>query len=180
MTLERRGLVFRADVCSELLCGLIMTCDVRGFIVVLGVILFAIVGCEVGIGDKCTTSNDCPMGLICDTDSKGGYCLTYNCQTDEECPEGGTCVRFTQSTTFCMKRCRRHQDCPRSGHVCREDLGENRFCYDESDGIYGRNPDNEVPFEISGDDEESPDGGEGPDDGEEIPGDGEETPDDGE
>ena len=104
---------------------------------------FGLMSCEAGIGDKCTSSNACPVGVICDTFSPGGYCLTYNCESDEECPEGAVCVNFTSSLHYCLKSCKKQSDC-RTDYVCREDLGDKPFCYIAAEEVYGRDPDNEI------------------------------------
>ncbi len=103
-------------------------------------------GCEASIGDKCSTSNDCPSGTVCDTDSPSGYCLVYNCESDEECPEDATCVFFTKSISYCLKKCSDNGDC-RSSYTCRDDLGEKKFCYVAPEYPYGRNETNELPYE---------------------------------
>lgn len=116
-------------------------CSLYSLAMALGFLTLA--GCEAGIGDKCSSSNDCPIGVICDTYSPGGYCLTYNCESNEECPENGVCVKFTTSLHYCLKSCKINSDC-RSGYVCRDDVGEDAFCYVASEGPYGRDPDNEI------------------------------------
>ncbi len=102
-------------------------------------------GCEAAIGDKCETSNDCPNGMVCDTDSPSGYCLVYNCENDEECPEDGTCVFFTDAISYCLKKCDKGGDC-RSNYSCRDDIGTHKFCYIEPEYPYGRDESNEVGF----------------------------------
>jgi hypothetical protein len=71
------------------------------------VIMLALSGCEASIGDSCSTSNECPTGTVCDTDSPGGYCLVAQCESDEECPEEAACIRFTESQAFCLKKCKK-------------------------------------------------------------------------
>lgn len=102
-------------------------------------------GCEAAVGDKCSTSNDCPNGTTCDTDSPSGYCLATGCESDEECPENSTCVEFAQNITYCLLKCKNSSDC-RSGYTCRDDLGSTKFCYVEPDGVYGRETENQIDF----------------------------------
>ena len=122
-----------------------MTNSIR-LLVLLFVSLFFAVGCEAGIGDKCGSSNDCPQGTICDTDSPDGYCLASGCESDEECPEDATCVAFTPDITYCLKRCKDSGNC-RGGYTCRDDIGKTKFCYVPPDGVYGREPDHQINFE---------------------------------
>lgn len=109
---------------------------------------FALLGCEAGIGDSCSTSNDCPTGLVCDTDSPSGYCLVSGCEFDEECPENATCVAFTKDIHYCLKKCKSSKDC-RGNYTCRDDIGTTKFCYVAPEFTYGRVDDNEIPFEVS-------------------------------
>lgn len=104
-------------------------------------------GCEAGVGDKCSTSNDCPSGTVCDTDSPSGYCLVPGCELDDECPENSVCIQFSKDQSFCLQKCRKKGDC-RSGYTCRDDLGSHAFCYVEADFVYGREDDNEIPFQV--------------------------------
>jgi hypothetical protein len=108
--------------------------------------LLLLSGCEAAIGDKCDTSNECPTGTVCDTDSPGGYCLTYNCETDEECPENSVCVAFTKAISYCLLKCDKPSDC-RGGYACRDDVGTQKFCYVPADYQYGRDESNKIPFE---------------------------------
>ena len=104
-------------------------------------------GCEASVGDKCTTSNDCPTGTVCDTDSPGGYCLVANCEGDEDCPEDTVCVKFGESQNFCLLECSKNGDCRGGDYVCRDDIGEKKFCYIRADYPYGRDENNEIPFQ---------------------------------
>lgn len=114
-------------------------------------------GCEAGVGDKCSTSNDCPTGTVCDTDSPGGYCLASGCEFNDECPENSVCVSFTKNQSYCLKKCKKSGDC-RSGYACRDDIGTQPFCYVKSDHAYGRDATQEVDFALSPrDDEETAD-----------------------
>ena len=106
-----------------------------------------LMGCEASIGDKCKTSNDCPAGTVCDTDSPGGYCLVANCDADEECPEEAACVKFTESQRYCLKKCKKNSDCRSGDYTCREDIGDQKFCYIRADYVYGRDESNEIPYE---------------------------------
>ena len=106
-----------------------------------------LLGCEAGVGDKCSTSNDCPTGTVCDTDSPSGYCLAAGCVLDDECPEDAVCIRFRKDQSFCLKKCKKNGDC-RSGYTCRNDLGSHAFCYVAPDFAYGRENANEVPFQV--------------------------------
>lgn len=108
----------------------------------------ALAGCTASIGDSCDTSNDCPSGLVCDTDSPSGYCLATGCEFDEECPENSVCVAFTDSLRYCLKKCKKDSDC-RSKYTCRDDIGPSKFCYVAPEYTYGRDPNNEVDFSIS-------------------------------
>jgi hypothetical protein len=103
--------------------------------------------CEGAVGDQCSTSSDCPIGTACDRNSSGGYCLSYNCRSTDECLEGATCVQFTPSTSYCLKKCKKKSDC-RSGYTCRDDIGDTKFCYVAADAPYGRDPNNEIPFDV--------------------------------
>jgi hypothetical protein len=115
-------------------------------LMILFALTFASVcGCEAAIGDKCSSSNECPTGTICDTDSPSGYCLAYGCASDEECPEDATCVEFAPDITYCLKRCKNAGNC-RSGYTCRDDIGENKFCYVEPESTYGRDENNKIDF----------------------------------
>lgn len=118
----------------------------KNILFVLGVLLFVLAGCEARIGDKCSTSNECPTGTVCDTDSPGGYCLAYNCETDEECPEYGVCVAFTNAISYCLLKCKTADDC-RSGYACRDDIGTQKFCYIAPEYPYGRDETQQIPFE---------------------------------
>ncbi|MGI5830508.1 MAG: hypothetical protein ACOX8U_10145 [Bradymonadia bacterium] len=114
------------------------------FIILLCTILcFA---CEAAVGDKCDTTNDCPIGMVCDRESPGGYCLSYNCELNEDCMQGAVCVAFTEQISYCLKKCKKNSDC-RKNYVCRDDFADKRFCYVESDATYGRDPDNELEFQ---------------------------------
>lgn len=115
-------------------------------LLILLVQILILTGCEAAVGDKCTTSNDCPTGTVCDTDSPGGYCLVYSCDADEECPEDATCVFYTQSISYCLKKCDKNSDC-RSGYTCRDDIGDQKFCYVAPEYTYGRDETNKLPFE---------------------------------
>lgn len=106
------------------------------------------IACEPGIGDKCDTTNDCAIGMVCDRESPGGYCLSYNCELDEDCPEGAVCVAFTEQISYCLKKCNKNKDC-RSSYTCREEYDNKKFCYVEADQLYGRDPNNQVPFEAA-------------------------------
>ncbi len=103
------------------------------------------IGCEAAVGDKCDTSADCPAGTTCDTDSPDGYCLAMGCESDEECPEDSTCVRFAPNITYCLLKCKKSSDC-RSKYTCRDDIGDTKFCYIPADGVYGRDPDSQIPY----------------------------------
>ena len=111
------------------------------------ILSLAAVGCGSSIGDSCSTSNDCPSGTICDTDSPSGYCLVPGCEMDEECPENATCVKFTKNIHYCLKKCKKDGDC-RSKYACRHDLGDTGFCYVAPDYVYGRVGDNRVDFSV--------------------------------
>ena len=141
----------------------------------LFVSLFLAVGCEAAIGDKCGSSNDCPQGTICDTDSPDGYCLAAGCESDEECPEDATCVAFTPDITYCLKRCKEPGNC-RSGYTCRDDIGTTKFCYVPPEGVYGREPSNQIEFVPPATNDASNDQDQTPDD--QNPGDQDQTPDD--
>lgn len=114
-------------------------------IILLAIIFSGLLGCEASVGDKCTTSNDCPTGTVCDTDSPGGYCLVSSCESDEECPEEAVCVSFTKSMSYCLKKCKKDSDC-RSKYTCRDDIGEKKFCYIAPDYSYGRDEDSKIDF----------------------------------
>ncbi|MBO4350455.1 MAG: hypothetical protein J6A01_05865 [Proteobacteria bacterium] len=111
----------------------------------LFIIPILLMGCEASLGDKCDTSNDCPSGMICDTDSPSGYCIVVNCEGDEECPDNAVCVKFTSSISYCLKKCKSKSDC-RSGYACRDDIGDQKFCYVEADYPYGRDETNQIEF----------------------------------
>lgn len=104
-----------------------------------------LLGCDASLGDKCDTSNDCPSGMICDTDSPGGYCIVVNCEGDEECPDNAVCVNFTNSISYCLKKCKSKSDC-RSGYTCRDDIGDQKFCYVGATYPYGRDETNQIEF----------------------------------
>lgn len=109
--------------------------------------VFFLMGCEAAVGDKCTTSNDCPLGTVCDTDSPGGYCLASGCESDEECPEDSVCVFFTDAISYCLLKCKKSKDC-RSGYACRSDIPDTAsFCYIAPDYVYGRDGANKVEYE---------------------------------
>ena len=116
-------------------------------IIILSALWIALVGCEPSVGDKCSTSNDCPTGTVCDTDSPGGYCLVPNCEGDEECPEETVCVKFAQMQNYCLLKCKSDSDCRSGDYACRDDIGEQKFCYIKPDYPYGRDENNEIPFE---------------------------------
>src|SRR5688572_16889660 len=97
--------------------------------------LFALLGCQPGIGDECQTSADCGASndRLCDITQPGGYCTIFNCEPGT-CPEDSTCVLFSadRSTvtgcedaygtspfqrSFCMKTCESEADC-RSRYSC--------------------------------------------------------------
>jgi hypothetical protein len=101
-------------------------------------------GCEVEIGDECTTAADCSQEepRLCLTQAlegyPGGYCTVFNCDPGT-CPGEAVCVGYRSSLsdtaecggafaetrlqrTFCMKSCGSSSDC-RSGYACL-DLGE--------------------------------------------------------
>lgn len=140
--------------CPYRLCRRMCALFLRGFmkvqIPVFGILLASclFLGCEAAIGDSCKSSNDCPSGTVCDTDSPSGYCLVSGCDTDEECPDGSTCVQFTKALHYCLKTCKKNGDC-RGRYTCRDDIGERKFCYVEPDAVYGRDDSNRVDFEIS-------------------------------
>ena len=120
---------------------------------ILLALCLTICGCEASVGDKCSTSNDCPSGTVCDTDSPGGYCLVSNCETDEECPEKSTCVFFTKDLSYCLKKCKKNSNC-RKNYTCRDDIpASHKFCYIDPLYPYGRSEDNELDYEQSEDDE---------------------------
>ena len=106
-----------------------------------------LIGCEAAVGDKCSTSNDCPTGTVCDTDSPGGYCLVDNCEGDEDCPEEAACIKFTDSQSYCLLKCNNNSDCRSGDYTCRDDIGEQKFCYVRPDYVYGRDENNEIPYE---------------------------------
>ena len=108
-----------------------------------------LMGCEAAVGDKCTTSNDCPAGTVCDTDSPGGYCLVANCDGDEDCPDEAVCVNFTDSLRYCLLKCKKNSDCRSGDYTCRNDIGDQSFCYIRPDYPYGRDESNEIPYESS-------------------------------
>lgn len=108
--------------------------------------LLLVCGCEAAVGDACKTSNDCPIGMVCDTDSRGGYCLVAQCESNEECPENSVCVKFTKSQAYCLKKCKKNSDC-RKNYSCRSDIGDEKFCYTGPDDTsYGRDETNELEF----------------------------------
>src|SRR5688572_1391320 len=95
--------------------------------------LFALLGCQPGIGDECQTSADCGASndRLCDTTQPGGYCTIFNCEPGS-CPEEAYCIAFSTSPslvcedpqdpdrvqrTFCMRRCDEGGDC-RGGYDC--------------------------------------------------------------
>lgn len=105
-------------------------------------------GCEAGIGDSCSTSNDCPTGTVCDTDSPSGYCLAAGCELDDECPEKSVCVEFTKTQRYCLKKCKKDSDC-RGGYSCRSDVpATTPFCYVATDHAYGRSDSMNVEFVV--------------------------------
>lgn len=115
------------------------------FFLLISIAFFALTACEAAIGDKCDSSNACPSGTICDTDSPDGYCLAYGCESDEECPENATCVMFTQDISYCLKTCKSSKNC-RDGYTCRDDIGNTKFCYVPPEGTYGREAENKIEF----------------------------------
>ena len=106
-----------------------------------------LIGCEAAVGDKCSTSNDCPTGTVCDTDSPGGYCLVSGCESDEECPEEAVCVFFRKDLSYCLKKCKKNSDC-RGKYDCRDDVeASHKFCYIAPDGVYDRDENNKLDYE---------------------------------
>lgn len=100
-------------------------------------------GCEVEIGDDCTTAADCSQSepRLCLTDAlegyPGGYCTIFNCDTGS-CPSESVCVAYRANLSesemcggasvetrlqrsFCMRSCSNDSDC-RGGYAC-IDLG---------------------------------------------------------
>lgn len=101
-------------------------------------------GCEVQIGDECTTAAECSQEepRLCLTQAlehyPGGYCTIFNCDPGS-CPSEAVCVGYRSNLsstpecsgaladtrlqrTFCMRSCNSGSDC-RSGYACL-DLGE--------------------------------------------------------
>ncbi|MEE2785749.1 MAG: hypothetical protein VX589_00320 [Myxococcota bacterium] len=78
-------------------------------------------GCPTGqlcqglrCGPPCSTANDCPMGLICES---SGLCKVENgCVTSADCPDAETyCDRATQ---MCVPGCEVDLDCGDAGKTC--------------------------------------------------------------
>src|SRR5688572_408393 len=97
--------------------------------------LFALLGCQPGIGDECQTSADCGASndRLCDITQPGGYCTIFNCEPGT-CPEDSTCVLFSANRStvdgcqspygnspfqrsFCMKTCSGEDEC-RGNYAC--------------------------------------------------------------
>lgn len=93
-------------------------------------------GCGSGIGDGCTTDQDCG-GRRCDTFATypGGYC-TQRCTPgdDSTCPAGGSC-QVHQGEILCLRTCKEDVEC-RSGYRCLPLLGVSgtTFCLAPGDG----------------------------------------------
>lgn len=105
----------------------------------LGFVSSLAFGCQVEIGDECTTAADCSQEepRLCLTEPlegfPGGYCTIFNCEPGT-CPAEAVCVGYRTSLsdtdecsgassdsrlqrTFCMRSCGGSGDC-RSGYSC--------------------------------------------------------------
>ena len=74
-------------------------------------LLAAVTGCDVEIGDACTQNVDCsPAGdRVCDIAQPGGYCTIEGCD-EGTCPEESLCVRFFPAE-FLTVPCASARDC---------------------------------------------------------------------
>lgn len=88
---------------------------------VLGVLLAA--GCGKEIGDECIVASDCsPNGdRQCDVSSQGGYCTVRGCDFNT-CPDEAVCVRFFTGN-FSNKDCD-----PATENVGTDDCGLDELC----------------------------------------------------
>jgi hypothetical protein len=66
---------------------------------------------EAGVGDSCTTNDDCTSGM-CDRTFPGGYC-SARCEADADCPNSGLCRE-----NFCLQRCVSRGDCRDAQYTC--------------------------------------------------------------
>jgi hypothetical protein len=105
----------------------------------------SVFGCEVEIGDDCTTAADCSQEepRLCLTQAlegyPGGYCTVFNCEPGT-CPSEAVCVGYRSTLsdaaecadglgtsrlqrTFCMRSCGSSSDC-RSGYACIDVAGD--------------------------------------------------------
>lgn len=84
--------------------------------------------CAPRIGDSCESSQECPVGAICDVTAPRGYCVLRDCDA-ESCPDGSVCVDFDDES-FCVEYCEANDECrQKDGYVCRDDRGPAGFCY---------------------------------------------------
>lgn len=71
----------------------------------------------------CKTTDDCPAGHVCDTDTSTCYIkvsrtLCDPCEDDAQCPQGGACfTALGSSERFCTAACGANGDCP-DGYIC--------------------------------------------------------------
>jgi hypothetical protein len=88
--------------------------------------LLVLAGCGVTMGDPCTTSAECDVGVCLNRDfAPGGYC-SKACNPGQpfSCPAGTTCVQglLARDQPGCMKSCSQQSEC-RQGYVCRVENG---------------------------------------------------------
>ncbi len=84
----------------------------------------------LGIGNPCTSDNDCATG-ICILNYPGGYCTIRDCvvATGAGCPSGTVCRgRGGVMSTICFARCPLDQPCRTGYRCCDLDAAMGNYC----------------------------------------------------
>lgn len=90
-------------------------------LLLLGAALFSLAACgrPVSVGQPCTSSTSCDIGLLCLTAPTGGYCSKGCAELGsiQDCPGGSRCSTHPGGGLYCSNECSSDGDC-RSGYAC--------------------------------------------------------------
>ncbi|MBS2027797.1 MAG: hypothetical protein JST54_07850 [Deltaproteobacteria bacterium] len=99
------------------------------------VLALGLAGCGSGIGDACTTDQDCG-GRTCSHAGTfpGGYCTEHCTPGDSStCPTGSECIDHHGEGPICLRACNESVEC-RSGYTCHGFKNQGPFCLSPDDG----------------------------------------------